>query len=341
MVTLRVRISVVLPAYNECELLGQAVESILRQTEDNLEVIVVDDGSTDGTGELLTRMGAEDMRVKPVRQEHAGIVAALNRGLEHVRGTYVARMDADDLSRPDRLRRQAKFLDRNPEIGLVGCEVDYLGDADINRGLALFVEWTNSLLTSEDIDLYRFVESPFIHPSVMFRRELPEALGAYRDGDFPEDYELWLRWLEGGVRMAKIEGTLLGWRERAGRLTRTDQRYSVEAFYRAKAPYLCRWLQEHNEHHPEVVVWGAGRTSRLRQRHLTDLGVRVKAYVDIDPRKIGYRIDEAEVIPPEKLPSPSECFVLPWVGSRGAREDIEYRLERRGFRRGLHYLPCA
>ena len=335
------KISVVLPAHNEHELLDQAVQSILRQTEGDLELIVVDDGSTDGTGELLDRLAIQDTRVKPVRQEHAGIVTALNRGLERARGTYIARMDADDLSHPDRFRRQAEFLDRNPEVGLVGCGVEYLGDADDNRGLALFVEWTNSLVTSEDIDLYRFVESPFIHPSVMFRRELAEQFGAYRDGDYPEDYELWLRWLDGGVRMAKLDDSLLQWRERPGRLTRTDSRYSVEAFYRTKAPYLNRWLREHNPHHPNVVIWGAGRTSRLRQRHLTELGVRVKAYVDIDPRKIGYRIDGAEVIPPERLPPPEESFVLAWVGSRGAREDIEERLGRRGFRRGLHYLPCA
>ncbi|MCP5113700.1 MAG: glycosyltransferase [bacterium] len=333
--------SVVIPAHNERDLLPRALESVLRQSETAIEVIVVDDGSTDGTGELLEQLARRDSRVRPIRQPHSGIVAALNRGLAEARGDYIARMDADDVSRPDRLRRQADFLDQHPEIGLVSCGVEYLGDAGSNRGLALFVDWTNSLLTSEDIDLYRFVESPLIHPSVMFRKELPDQFGVYRDGDFPEDYELWLRWLAAGVRMAKLNDVLIEWHERPGRLTRTDPRYSVEAFYRTKAPYLERWLARHNPHHPNVIIWGAGRTSRQRQRYLTDLGIRVEAYVDIDPRKIGYRIGTAPVIGPEELPPAGSCFVLGWVGSRGAREDIEQRLQQRGFRRGFDYLPCA
>ena len=141
--------------------------------------------------------------------------------------------------------------------------------------------------------------------------------------------------------MAKLEDTLLEWRERPGRLTRTDPRYSVDAFYQTKAPYLYRWLERHNAHHPAVIVWGSGRASRKRLRFLTGLGIRVEAFVDIDPRKVGHRIGGAEVIWPDALPAPGRCFVLGWVASRGAREDIERQLRQRGFRRGIDYLPCA
>ncbi len=335
------RISVLMPIHNEEKLLPAALDSLWRQTEADFEVIAVDDGSTDGTWPLLERIAAAEPRLRPIRQDHAGIVAALNRGLAEARGALIARMDADDLSHPDRLRLQAGYLDQHADTGLVASRVAYLGDARANRGLAVFVEWTNSLLDAADISLYRFVETPLIHPSVMFRRELPERLGGYRDGPFPEDYELWLRWLEGGVRMVKLEAALLEWRERPRRLTRTDPRYGVEAFYRTKAPYLYRWLVRHNPHHPDVVVWGSGRTSRHRLRFLTDLGVRVRAYIDVDPRKLGYRIEGAEVLPPSGLPAPDDCFVLGWVASRGARAEIEAELAQRGFHRGRHYLPCA
>ena len=337
----RPRVSVLLPAYNEEGFLEQAVESILGQTESSFEVLVVDDGSTDGSRALLERLAARDRRIKPVQQPHAGIAAALNRGIQEARGRYVARMDADDLAHPERLRLQAGYLDLHPDIGMVGSRVEYLGDASRNRGLAVFVEWSNSLTGSRDIELYRFVETPFVHPSVMFRRELAERLGGYREGPFPEDYEMWLRWLEGGVRMAKLEETLLSWRERPQRLTRTDSRYSVEAFYRIKAPYIYRWLEKHNPRHPAVIVWGSGRTSRQRLRFLTDLGVRVEAYVDIDPRKIGYRIEGARVMTPDELPAAGACFVLQWVASRGARAEIEAELASREFRLGRDYLPCA
>ena len=337
----RPRVSVLLPVYNEERFVEQAAESILRQTESSFELIVVDDGSTDGSWALLERLAARDRRIKLLHQPHKGIVAALNRGMRQASGRYVARMDADDLAYPERLRLQAGYLDLHTDIGVVGSRVEYLGDAARNRGLAVFVEWSNSLTESRDIELYRFVETPFVHPSVMFRRELTGRLGTYRDGPFPEDYELWLRWIEGGVRMAKLEEMLLSWRERPDRLTRTDSRYSVEAFYRTKAPYVYRWLEKHNPRHPGVIVWGSGRTSRQRLGFLTDLGLRVEAYVDIDPRKIGYTIEGARVMTPDELPAPSECFVLPWVGSRGARAAIEAELTDRGFRLGRDYLPCA
>jgi glycosyltransferase involved in cell wall biosynthesis len=335
------RVSVVLPVHNEEQHLEQAIESILQQTETNFELIVVDDGSTDGSPGILARLARGDSRILPIRQPHGGIVAALNRGLADAHGAIIARMDADDVAHPERLRLQADFLDRHPATGLVASRVEYLGDKHGNRGLALFVEWTNSLLDPADIARYRFVESPFIHPSVMFRREIPGRFGGYRDGPFPEDYELWLRWLERGVKVAKLPETLLQWRERPERLTRTDPRYGVEAFYRTKAPFLYRWLERKNPYHPDVVVWGSGRTSRQRLRYLTDLGVRVSAFIDIDPRKLGYKIGGAPVLPPDGLPPPGECFVLSWVGSRGARAEIEGELAAKGYRIEADYMPCA
>jgi glycosyltransferase involved in cell wall biosynthesis len=338
---LQPRTSVVLPVYNGGRFLAEAIESILVQTDGDFELVIVDDGSTDDTPEIISRYGRADRRIRSVRQAHAGVAQAANRAIGEARGAYIARMDADDLAHLERVQRQADFLDEHSDTGLVASRVEYLGDPEANRGLAVFVEWNNSILTAEELAIHRFVETPVVQPSVMFRSELPSLFGPYRDGPFPEDYELWLRWLEHGVRMAKLPQLLLQWRETPGRLTRTDERYSVDAFYGIKAPYLFRWLATNNPHHPNVIIWGAGRTSRKRQCSLTKLGVRVQAYVDIDPDKIGYNIGGADVIWPEDLPAPADCFVLGWVSSRGAREEIEARLQARGFQRGRNYLPCA
>ncbi len=332
------RTSVILPAYNAAEFIEPALDSLLRQTEPDSELIVVDDGSSDRTSAIVSGIS---QRVNLIRGEHRGLVAALNAGIAASTCEYIARMDADDLAHPDRLRRQADYLDGRPGVGLVASQAEYLGDRNQNRGLALWVDWTNSLLAAEEISLNRFVESPLVHPTVMFRRELIERFGGYREGPFPEDYELWLRWLEAGVKMAKLPDKLLSWREREDRLTRTDPRYSPEAFYACKAPYLARWLERHNPHHPRVIVWGAGRASRLRLRPLLQVGVEVQAFVDIDPKKIGWSISGAAVISPDELPPPEECFVLQWVGKRGARELIRQALETQGFQLGKHYLPCA
>src|SRR2546425_6870649 len=102
----------------------------------------------------------------------------------------------------------------------------------------------------------------------MFRRELLNKHGGYREGDFPEDYELWLRWLDAGVTMAKVPRVLLTWNDAPERLSRTDRRYDVEAFYRCKAFYLARWLKRHVDASRPLLVWGAGRPTRKRAEHL-------------------------------------------------------------------------
>src|SRR5262249_39409378 len=153
-----------------------------------------------------------------------------------------------------------------------------------------------------------------------FRRELVEQHGGYRHGDFPEDYELWLRWLDAGVVMAKASRVLLTWHDAADRLSRIDARYDAEAFYRCKAAFLARWLRGHGAMSRPMLVWGAGRPTRRRAEHLTAHGVGLAGYIDIDPRKKGQRFGQRKVIGPEELPAPEEVFVLGYVAKRGARE---------------------
>jgi glycosyltransferase involved in cell wall biosynthesis len=334
-------VSVLLPVRDGAATLPAALDSLLAQTLADFEILCVDDGSRDGTPRVLADYAARDPRVRPVSQEPLGIVAALNHGLAQARGSYVARMDADDLCLPERLREQAAFLEANPRIGLVACRVGFGGDRNAAGGYARYVDWTNSLLTPEDISLNRFRESPLAHPSVMFRASLVAGHGGYRHGDFPEDYELWLRWLEAGVAMAKLDRELLVWNDSSGRLSRTDPRYSPQAFYALKAGHLARWLARHNARHPEVWVLGAGRTTRKRAELLQEHGVVIRAWLDIDPRKIGHRVHGVPVLHREDIPEPGGCFALSYVASHGADKDIRAFLEGRGFVLGRDFLPAA
>lgn len=325
-----------LPVRNGEPFLAASLDSLLTQTDSNFEILAIDDRCTDGTANILSAYAERDRRVRIVATDNVsgqGLVAALNLGIAKSRGRYIARMDADDICRPERLRLQADYLDANAAIGLVSSRVEFLGDREAQRGLALFVDWTNTLLAPSEIEQARFIETPIIHPSVMFRRELVEQHGGYRSGAFPEDYELWLRWLDAGVQMSKLPETLLEWRDSAGRLTRSDPRYDVDAFFRVKAPYIARWLERNNPHHPRVVVWGAGRTARLRFRFLAEQGIEPTAYVDIDPKKIGWKIADVPVIGADEIPNDS--FVLIYVGKRGARTLIEDCLGDRPF------IACA
>jgi glycosyltransferase involved in cell wall biosynthesis len=334
------RVSVVLPVRNGAATLGRAIESIRGQTFRDWELLVIDDHSIDATAEVLGRLAAEETRLRIVRAPSPGLVPALNAGIEAAHGDFIARMDADDTAHPARLAAQCALLDAEPELGLASCLVDFGGNLAAQAGYALHVAWLNALLTPEAIALNRFVESPLAHPSVMFRRDLPARHGGYRAGEFPEDYELWLRWLDAGVRMAKVPRPLLTWNDAPTRLSRSDPRYSPEAFFRIKAPWIAREVQRVAPQRP-VWIWGAGRPTRRRAAELESHGLRIAGYIDIDPKKetpsLGGR--GPAVVAPSGIPV--TAFVLGYVSSRGARDLIRAALQSGGRTEGRDFLMCA
>jgi glycosyltransferase involved in cell wall biosynthesis len=332
-------VSVVMPVRDAARTLGACLRSIAAQTLEDWELVAVDDGSADGSAGVVRRLAASDARVRLLEPGRVGLVGALNHGVEEARAPLLARMDADDLMHPDRLRLQAEFLGASPGIALVGSCVRLFPCHRIREGNREYVRWQNGCVTPDEIAVNLYVESPLAHPSVMLRREVLLRLGGYVDGPFPEDYELWLRLHHAGCRMAKLPQRLLAWREGDERASRVDPRYGREAFDRLRAMYLAR--EPRVREAEELVVWGAGRKTRLRVRQLAEHGVRPAAWVDIDPRKIGGRAEGLRVHPAEWLAREPRPFVLVYVTSHGAWEEVAGRLEGWGYRIGRDYLPVG
>jgi len=333
-------VSVLLPARNASAHLPLALESLLAQTLPDYEILAVDDHSDDGgrTRQLLEAYAARDARVRVLRGPEPGIAHALNHAAAQARGRYLARMDADDCCHPRRLEFQARLLDVRPEVDVCGCRVAFGGDPVASPGYARHVEWVNGLESHEAMALERFRDAPLAHPSAVFRATSFRRLGGYRQGPFPEDHELWLRWLEAGARLAKHPDTLLTWNDPPGRLSRSDPRYAPEAFHAMKAAYLARWLAANNPCHPEVYVAGAGRVTRRRAACLAAHGVRFLAYLDLDPAKIGGSRQGVPVLPYHEAPRPGEGFVVSYVSQPGAGEAVSRTLSSLGLVHGRDYL---
>lgn len=338
------RVSVLLPVCNGAATLARALASIRAQTWTDWELIVVDDGSIDATPDLLAEIAHVEPRLRVLTQAHGGIVAALQAGLAVARGEFIARMDADDEAFPERLAAQVELLraGEGGALGLVSCLVEFGGDRRANEGYALHVDWINGLVTPEEIARHRFVESPLAHPSVLFRRELLARHGGYRAGDFPEDYELWLRWLDAGVRMAKVPKVLLRWNDPPARLSRTATQYAPEAFFRTKAQWLAHEVARIGRGRP-VYVWGAGRPTRKRAAYLAAHGLTLAGYIDVDAKKIMPALGGSglPVLAPTALPPPERAVILGYVSKRGARDLIRGQLLARGYREGSDFLMCA
>jgi glycosyltransferase involved in cell wall biosynthesis len=317
----------------------QALDSLRHQSMQDFEVLVVNDGSSDSTPQILQQQARRDGRLRILTQPPRGIVAALQLAACEARGSYLARMDADDISLPRRLERQVAWLDQRPELAAVSCLVRTLSDAPLQDGWKRYIRWLNARRTWPSIARDLFVESPLPHPSVVIRRSALEQVGGYRQFDGPEDYDLWLRLVGAGWRLAKVPTVLLWWRDHPRRLTRTDTRYRPEAFIRLKAQHLSRMIKGQDR---PLWIWGAGRHGRLLARALESReGCKIEAFIDIDPMKIGRMRRGSPVVPVQELEQHRDALVLAAVPVDGARSLIRRRLTALGFQEGLDYWCCA
>ncbi|MDE2733808.1 MAG: glycosyltransferase [Gemmatimonadota bacterium] len=336
------RVSVLLPVFNAAATLTETLESIQAQSYEDFEVVAIDDGSEDGSGDVLLEWNRRDRRFKALLSDHQGIVEAPNRGLALCRGEYVARMDADDRMHPERLEKQLVRLEGDPNLSVVSCLVEIFPREETGEGMLVYEAWLNGLVDSAAIEREFFIESPIANPSAMMRREELAALGGYQDRGWPEDYDLWLRYRAVGRRFAKVPEVLHYWREHPRRATHVQGRYSVENFLRAKAHYLCAGpLQERDG----LAVWGAGKTGRRLAKHLEREGCAPDVFVDIATKKIGGTLRRKPVVGPDDLStwwtSHERPILLAAVASRGARALIREALGELGMIEGNDFLCVA
>lgn len=336
------RASVLLPVFNARPFLDDCLRSVIEQTFTDFEVLAVDDGSRDGSLEILESWAQLDARIRVLRRPHLGLVSTLNAGLDACSGEVLVRMDADDVIHPKRLERQITALLSAPGIDVVSCKVEHFPEDTVGEGYRIYEAWLNGLLSHDQVMRDRFIESPIPHPTaVMLRATLVDA-GGYHDRGWPEDYDLWLRLALAGKRFHKVPETLYYWREHESRLTRTNSRYAVEKFLACKACYLLAGPLLGVR---KVIVWGAGQTGRRLSKHLIRGGAPIDAFIDIDPEKVGRTLRGRPIVEPAALPqlfaSRDRIILLVAVSSRGARELIRERLTGAGLRETEHFWVVA
>lgn len=330
-------VSVLLPARNAADTLGPALASIRYQTFRDLEILVVDDGSTDATREVAGRASRVDSRVRVLESDGKGIVPALELARGHASGVLLARMDADDLALPTRIADQVGVLAGHPRAGVCGTGVRYVPDGHVEGGARRYQFWLNALTTPESLHRDRFVECPLAHPTWLMRAEAAEAAGGYRDRGWPEDYDLLLRMTEGGWELATVPDVRLLWRESRERLSRRHPRYAPEAFLRCRVHYLRRAYPDR----AQAVIWGAGPTGKAFSRAWRAAGGRVAGFVELDPRKVGQEIHHAPVVPPEGVEAFRGALGVAAVGRDGAREEVRAGFRREGWREGTDFVTVA
>jgi len=327
------KVSVILPFYNPEKTLERSVTSVLSQTFNDFELILVNNNSTDNSLNIASRFAKKDTRIKLLNEKKQGVVFASQKAFENTNTKFIARADADDVWHKDKLLLQYNFLKGNTKIDVVSCCVNYVGDVE-NDGMLSYVNETNQYLTHKEIVINRFSELQVINPSLMFKKEIALKYGFYREGDFPEDYEMFLRWVENGVKYHKLPEILLDWYDLETRLTRTDKRYSFEAFYKIKSSYLYRFLKENNPFFPNIVVWGAGKRTKKRTKYIKNSGINIKYFIDVDENKI----NDKEVISYKNIPEKGKIYIVSFVNNRGMRAEIKDYLLSRNYIEGKDFI---
>jgi cellulose synthase/poly-beta-1,6-N-acetylglucosamine synthase-like glycosyltransferase len=328
-------VSVIMPVRNGGEFLGPAVQSILEQSQPSLELLLVDDHSTDGA---IGELSKQDTRLIVMSHQGQGVSAAFNAGFARASGRFIARMDADDLALPERLDKQLGYLQEHPEIALCGACVEIFSEQEVAGGNKRYQAWLNNCRSPGAIRREIFIESPIPNPTAMFRSDTLNRLGGFHDPCWPEDYDLYLRADAAGMKMGKPSGCLLQWREHPGRLTRTDPRYAQKSFQAAKAHYLADSRLATGK---PVVIWGAGPSGRLMHDLLQAKGVAIEGFLEVHPRRIGGQKRGLPVWPLDQVSQLKQVMILVAVGAAGVRPEIRTLMESHAKIEGEDYLFVA
>jgi glycosyltransferase involved in cell wall biosynthesis len=313
------RVSVVMPVYNGEEHLEQAIESILSQTFQKLELLVIDDGSTDRTLTLLQQYASSDERVRVYRQNHSGVVAALNRGAGLARAPYLARMDADDIAFPDRRAKQVSFLDDHVSVALVGGATEWIS-----------TQWRRSEVKTlptapGEIATRLFAgENCFIHPTVVMRANAFLTVRGYRAPfEGAEDYDLWLRMAE-RFELANLPDAVLAKRIHPGQVSARRLEQCVICCLAAQAAARIRRATGQDPTHEEPQV----TLATLRRLGVSNDVVRghlIKAY------RRNFRVF-LEAGDPEGALRLFQENAVPWKVRRALRTDYTLALLRQAKR---------
>lgn len=272
-------ISILMPVRNDASVIGNCLDDIAKQSFENYELLIIDDGSTDETPQLLEKAKGRDARVRIIRTSANGIVSALNVGLTECKGDFIARMDADDRMKKTRLGKQLEFMQENPERDLIGCRVEGFTDSGTfpESGIQ-YQSWSNSLISHEQIERDLFAESPIVHPSFFAKKELFNKIGGYSENPWAEDYDVILRAYGKGAKFGKHPEILLRKYHAPGRLSRREAMYKRPAMFEAKTNFLLEFGRLKNRR--GVLVVGSGPTGRQAAQSFEKRKVKLLGFVD-------------------------------------------------------------
>ncbi|MBR9846633.1 MAG: glycosyltransferase [Algicola sp.] len=284
-------ISILTPFKNTSEFLPECLNSILQQTYEHWELLIVDDHSTDHSYAIVNEFAQKDPRIKLFKNSGSGIINALRLSFEECSGTYITRMDSDDIMHPKKLEFMLNDLQKHGRKHIALGLVKYFSETGIGDGYAKYESWLNDLTSKGNNYNEIYKECVIPSPCWMIHKEDLKACKAFYPNRYPEDYDLTFRFYKNNIKCIPCNKILHYWRDYSTRASRTDSNYAENHFLELKLFYFLKL--NYNDSRP-LVIWGAGQKGKTIAKLLQKNNISFIWICD-NPKKIGKHIYDVEL----------------------------------------------
>ncbi|CAM4340737.1 glycosyltransferase family 2 protein [Zobellia roscoffensis] len=312
-------VSILIPFKDTESFINQCLTSIVSQSYENWQVLAVNDGSTDGSRNLVHAFAKNDSRIQLIDNEGNGIIEALRTAYKHSNGQFITRMDSDDIMTPEKLEIMVKSLLEHGKGHLAIGQVRYFSHRGISNGYERYEKWLNALTQTGDNYTEIYKECVIPSPCWMVHREDLDLCGAFTPNLYPEDYDLAFRFYENGLKCIACFKLLHMWRDYDTRTSRTSEHYAQNYFLDIKLRYFLKLDYIPNR---PLAVWGAGAKGKEIIKSLQEQNIDFYWVCD-NPKKIGKHIYGEEMFHFSKLKSLSNAQSIITVANADAQVHIE------------------
>lgn len=326
-----------MPVRNAEPFLSECVDSILNQKHKSWELIAVEDHSVDNSYSVLKDYEAKDNRIRVIKNSGKGIIAALRTAFKISTGSFITRMDADDIMAENKLSHMSAQLNGAGPGHIALGLVAYFSETSLGEGYKRYANWLNQLTVRGDNFSEVYKECVIPSPCWMLYKEDLSSCGAFNSERYPEDYELCFRMYGSGLKCLPSNKVLHNWRDHPSRTSRTDEHYSDNRFLDLKFHYFDRLEYDDRR---EYVIWGSGNKGKVAARHFIENQHNFHWVTD-NQKKIGHRIYDVLIESPGLIKDLSSPKVLLFVANPIQQDKIIQKLNNLGMRVGNEiFLFC-
>lgn len=325
-------LSIIMPFRNAEKWLCETVDSIQKQGFTDWELIAIDDFSDDGSAKLIQNLAESDKRIVYYPNTNKGIIPALTYGLSRARGTYISRMDADDLMPPGRLSAMLSAIRSHPARSVITGKVQYFSEKPVSAGYRSYEQWLNERIDSGDHYAHIYRECVVASPNWLARKKELLEDQVFEALVYPEDYSMVLLWKSKGYQVIGLPDLTLLWREHPARTSRNSAIYQQKSFFELKIPHFLKHELKDNEN---LAVLGAGIKGKLIARALLKSGHTFNWY-DQDFRRYGAGIYQKEIQSPTILEGAKLLIAI----YPTKQDKLIAFLEQKGFQIGVNAWFC-